>query len=243
MCDQVRESISATLDGEAAPLVDDVVAAHLASCPACAEWRVDVEAMQRRVRLGAAPVLADQTERFVTAVQQDQAQHPQASRRLLPVQVGLVLVALSQLALSSPVLLLGRDHAAPEHVAHELGAFSVAIAIGLLLAAFRPRLATGMVPILGIVSLLLVLTAWVDAVLRYTQISQESPHLLEVAGFVLLLRLSYLSNDRDWTPLLLPLRRGHSAPRRPPGTSTDGTTSGSASGPAAGIRRQRAAGE
>ena len=214
MCEQVRESLSAMLDGEPAPLSDAVVANHLAECAACAAWRTDVEAMQGRLRVGVAPVLTDETDRFVNAVHQAQPRWRNERRQLLPVRLALVVVAAVQLVLAEPTLLLGHDQLAPEHIAHELGAFTVAIAIGLLLAAIRPRLATGMVPIVGIVALLLVLTAWIDAVLGYTRLTEEAPHLLEVAGFVLLLRLAYVTNDRDWTPLLLPLRRDRAEPRR-----------------------------
>jgi predicted anti-sigma-YlaC factor YlaD len=194
--------------------VDDAgVDAHLARCDECARWRADVQALQRSVRITAAPELEDETDRFVGAVRSDQLRRTVSARRLVPVRLGLVAVGLAQLYLAAPNLLLGHDAAAPAHVAHEMGAFTVALGAGLLLAAWRPRLATGMVPIFGILSALLVLTAWIDVVLRYTAITQEWPHLLEVVGFVLLLRLAYLSNDRDWTPLLIPLRRSGSGPR------------------------------
>jgi hypothetical protein len=152
------------------------------------------------------------------------------------------VVAVAQLVLTGPELLLGHDGLAPEHVAHELGAFTAALAVGLVLAAFRPRLANGMVPIVGIVAGLLVLTAWLDASLGHTRITQESPHLLEVAGFLLLLRLAYLSNDRDWTPLLLPLRR---PPVRRPDVGTSHRVSAvqAQSGSASAQTRRRAAGE
>lgn len=215
MCDRVRESVSAVLDGEQGVLPDEVVEDHLAVCSSCTTWRSDVESMTRRVRVGVAPVLTDETDRYVAAVLDDSMRRTHDRRRLQLVRVALVAVAIGQLVLAAPILLLGHDQLAPEHVAHELGAFSVALAVGLLLAAFRPRLSTGMVPIVGIVALLLVVTAWIDAVLRYTQLTQEWPHLLEVAGFLLLLRLTYLTNERDWTPLLLPLRRHQQLPRPP----------------------------
>jgi predicted anti-sigma-YlaC factor YlaD len=207
MCDQVREAISARLDDEEGPLSLAVVDSHLADCAACRAWTLDVERLQRRARVVVAPVMTDETERFLAAVRADAGVRANARRRLLPVQLGLVAVAVGQLLVSVPSLLLGHDRLAPEHVAHELGAFTVALAAGFALAAFRPRLANGMVPIVGIVAGLLVLTAWLDASFNNTSITAEWPHLLEVAGFVLLLRLAYLSNDGDWTPLLLPLRR------------------------------------
>lgn len=214
MCEQVREAISARLDGEAEPLSLAVVDGHLAECGDCRVWTLDVERLQRAARVSVAPVMSDETARFVAAVQADTADRARSSRRLLPMRLGLLAVAAGQLVMAAPALLLGHDSWAPEHVAHELGAFSVAFALGLVWAAFRPRLANGMVPIVGIVAGLLVVTAWFDATANNTSITGEWPHLLEVAGFLLLLRLAYLSNDRDWTPLLLPLRRPPSDPPR-----------------------------
>src|SRR5207245_1088168 len=123
------------------------------------------------------------------AVQADSAARAGIRRRLLPVQLGLVAVAVTQLVVAGPSLLLGHDGFAPEHVAHELGAFTVALAVGFVWAAYRPRLANGMAPIVGVVAGLLVVTAWLDASLNNTTITTEWPHLLEVAGFLLLLRL------------------------------------------------------
>ena len=207
MCEQVREAISATLDGEAVPLPPELVDQHLSECGDCRSWTLDVERLQRVARISVAPVMTDQTDRFVAAVHADTKSRAGVRRRLLPVQLGLVAVALGQLLIAVPSLFLGHDGFAPEHVAHELGAFTVALAAGFAWAAYRPRLANGMVPIVGVVAGLLVVTAWLDASLNNTNITAEWPHLLEVAGFLLLLRLAYLSNGGDWTPLLLPLRR------------------------------------
>jgi predicted anti-sigma-YlaC factor YlaD len=213
MCEQVRETLSAQLDGEVGPIPMEVAEAHLGECAECRAWQADVVRLQRRARVSAAPVLSDETERFVAAVNDRRQRDARHRRRLLPIQLGLVAIAVTQLVVAGPSLLLGRDAAAPEHVAHELGAFTVALAAGWVLAALRPRLANGMVPIVGIVAGLLVITAWIDAVLGHTDIVREWPHLLEVAGFVLLLRLAYRSNDGDWTPLLLPLRSAYGGRR------------------------------
>lgn len=218
MCDQVREAISARLDGEAGLLPPDAVDGHLAACAECRAWTLDVERLQRVARISVAPAMSDETERFVAAVQADSFARAGGRSRLLPPRLGLVAVAIAQLVVAVPSLFLGHDGLAPEHVAHELGAFTVALACGFAWAAYRPRLANGMVPIVGVVAGLLVVTAWLDASFNNTTITSEWPHLLEVAGFLLLLRLAYLSNDRDWTPLLLPLRRPPA--NVPPGPKT-----------------------
>ncbi|HET9691239.1 MAG TPA: zf-HC2 domain-containing protein [Acidimicrobiales bacterium] len=58
-CDLVLESVSATLDGEAAPVAPDAVARHLATCPACAAAARALEGVARLEPrpVGATPAL------------------------------------------------------------------------------------------------------------------------------------------------------------------------------------------
>ena len=89
------------------------------------------------------------------------------------------------------LLLFGQDHAAPVHVAHEMVFVDVAVAIGFLVAARRPARAMGMLSLVGIAAGLLVVTAVVDLMAGRTSLSDEAPHLLVVAGWLLLHRLAY----------------------------------------------------
>lgn len=194
------------MDGEYGPAPATAVDHHLQSCADCRAWEMGALALEHRLRLEARPRPEDRTASIVAAV------HASTLPRHRPVRtravrVTLAVVAMVQLVFCVPVLVLGRDHAAPEHVAHELGAFSVAIALGFALAALRPRLATGMVPIAGILASLLLVTAGTDIATGATDIGDELPHLLELAGFLLLLRLAHLgTSGRRWPPLLLPIR-------------------------------------
>ena len=92
-------------------------------------------------------------------------------------RLGLVVVAVAQLAVCVPVLLFGHDRSAPLHVAHEMGSFEVAIAIGFLVAARRPGRAMGMLSLMGAAAGLLVVTATLDLVAGRTDLSDEAPHL------------------------------------------------------------------
>ena len=84
------------------------------------------------------------------------------------------------------MLLFGHDRSAPVHVAHEMGSFEVAVAIGFLVAARRPGRAMGMLSLMGVAAGLLVLTAALDLLAGRTGLSDEAPHLLVVAGWLLL---------------------------------------------------------
>ena len=108
------------------------------------------------------------------------------SEQLAPTRLALVAVAVIQLAVTLPQLVLGSDHLAPVHIAREMGAFDVALAVGFLLAAWQPENARGMHLLVGAVALLLVVTASVDIAAGHTTPAAEAPHLLAVAGWMLL---------------------------------------------------------
>ncbi len=78
MCDEVRLVLSAQLDGEAAGSDPAPVAAHLADCPDCRQWRADAQELAGsgalaevlRLRSTGAP---DLTEQIMAAVARDAA--------------------------------------------------------------------------------------------------------------------------------------------------------------------------
>jgi len=189
-CEQIRAAISARLDGESTAAEAELVRAHVSGCGECAGFEARAEVLHRRIRVTPAPQMSDMTDRVVAAVAGDATGRQRLWRQWQLTRVALAAVAVGQLLLAAPVLLFGHDEQAPTHIAHEIGSFGFAIAIGLLLAAYRPRLAAGMLPIVGIIAGLLLLTAGSDLALGRTQLADETPHLLDVAGFLLLWRLA-----------------------------------------------------
>lgn len=189
-CEQVREAISARLDGETSPVPDEALAAHVRTCAPCLSFEAQAVALHRRFRLAAAAPMPDLTDAVVAAVAGDRAIRTRLWRQWQGTRFALAAVAVVEIALTAPSLVLGHDAEAPVHVAHELGSFGLAIAVGLLVAALRPRLAAGMLPIVAIIAGLLLLTAGTDLATGRTQLGDEAPHLLQIAGFLLLLRLA-----------------------------------------------------
>jgi hypothetical protein len=120
---------------------------------------------------------------------------------MMMVRLGLVVAAMAQLALCGPVLLYGHDRSAPVHVAHEIGSFEVAVAIGFLVAARRPGRAMGMLSLTGVAAGLLVLTAALDLLAGRTNLADEAPHLIVVAGWLLLRRLATVAPPTWERPL------------------------------------------
>ena len=183
-CAFAREAISAMLDGED-PGADPVeVDRHLAGCAECRAWRDAAHEVTRRVRLTAAQPAARRTREVAAAVQASQRRW---RIRAFPLyRIGLVAVAAAQLAITVPCLLFGQDRSAPVHVAHEVGSFGAAMAVGFLVVAWRPGRALGMRALVGAAALLLVATAVIDLASGRTTAADEAPHLLAVAGWLLI---------------------------------------------------------
>ena len=184
-CDTAREAISASIDGEPPGVDAAALEQHLNGCRACQAWRDRAHELTRTVRLQPARSAPGPSDRLL-ALAADQSHLRWWPGSLTVARLGLVVVAAAQLAICVPVLLFGHDRSAPVHVAHEMGSFEVAVAIGFLVAARRPGRAMGMLSLMGAAAALLVLTATLDLVAGRTGLSDEAPHLLVVAGWLLL---------------------------------------------------------
>lgn len=223
-CDAARDAISALLDGElpaTAPLRSPERAraqleAHLENCAACRAWREQAHDVTRRARLAVArPAPAPDSSLLgaMAAVERRGAWW----RTLLLARLALVAVGLAQIALSLPELLDGVYREAPVHVAHEMGALDIALGAGFLLAAWRPLRAQGMRTLVGCAALLLMVTAVIDLLAGRTGLGDEAPHLLVLAGWLLLWRVSTLMPLGEADPRLRLSGPGWSRlrPRRP----------------------------
>ena len=101
-------------------------------------------------------------------------------------RAGLAAVAAAQLAIAVPLLLLGHDHDAGTHAAHELGSFDLSLAIAFAVGAVRPALSAGLAWVCAIAAAGLTVTAVADLVGGQTLGADEAQHLVAVAGALLL---------------------------------------------------------
>jgi predicted anti-sigma-YlaC factor YlaD len=184
-CDDARLGLSARLDGEDPGVPDAVLDAHVEICSACEAWLDRAAAVSRRLRLKVSEPTTDLAPAVVERVG-DPAVMSRPSRPLA--RVGLGLTALLQLALSLPALLMGQEDAGV-HVARELGVMDVALAIGVLAAAWRPWRAAGMLPVVAALAVGLSATTVVDIVGGEIPAVAEIPHLLALVEVALLWRL------------------------------------------------------
>src|SRR5487761_19814 len=182
-CDRAREAISARIDGEDPGVPDGALEAHLAGCEACRRWQQRAHVMTRHARLGGPFLDHDLSDRVLAAIPPAPGQ-----RRLRPaLRVALLAAALGQLAVTVPLLILGHDHDAGTHAAHELGSFDLALAIAFAVGAVRPALAAGLAWPCAIAAAGLTGTAVIDLIGGQTPGADGAQHLVAAAGALLLI--------------------------------------------------------
>ncbi len=163
-----------------------VVTEHLHTCSSCRNFVEDAHALRQAIR-HHVPNAPDLTTRILAAAREQR--HPRL-REVTMLRLGLVAVAIAQLALAVPSLIYGTDEGAPIHIAHEVGAWDLALAIGFLFAAWRPLRAVGLLPFVAALSAGLLLTAVIDVVHGRAVALTETTHLLELFGTLLLWMLA-----------------------------------------------------
>lgn len=186
-CTHLREALSARLDDEDMGVDDSQLEAHLAGCPACTDFAREVGVLHRMTRVRAADEVPDLSATIVAAA----ARRPASGRspfgeRISVARWALFVVALTQLVLAAPALVLGEDAGATVHVARELGSFDVALAVGLLVAAWQPARAWGLLPVAAALGLVMAGTAILDVADGTASTFGEAHHLLDLAGVALL---------------------------------------------------------
>jgi predicted anti-sigma-YlaC factor YlaD len=195
--ERARAELSARLDGEQSGGLAEPLAEHLAACHSCQQWRRAAETLTTRVRRVPSQDGPDRTAEILAAVLADQAPRPSRTRRrlLFQVRAGLAAVTAGQFAVFIlPALILGHAGAgASVHASHELGAFELAMTVGFIVAAFRPSLARGILPLVAVATGTLIILAGVDSAMGYTTLPNETPHLVTLAGALLVYLMSRLS--------------------------------------------------
>ncbi|GAA4547118.1 zf-HC2 domain-containing protein [Amycolatopsis samaneae] len=184
-CEECREGLSARIDGETEPGAPGALDRHLSGCAACRTWFAAAERLNRGLLLRPAPPVPDLTEAIL-----DRAPAPSAEG--WPVRIALGVVAVAQLGLAFAQLLGsgGAHHLDPVelagHLAHESGAWNLAVGVGLLWATFRPKTASGQLPLLtGFVLVLSGVSAG-DLLGGQVTAGRVLTHTLVVLGLALL---------------------------------------------------------
>jgi predicted anti-sigma-YlaC factor YlaD len=179
-CEACREAISALLDNEDPGIDPALVQAHLAACAACRTDVTQASRLQRWLRLRPAEPVPDLTPAILARIGPTEPGPRRDAkgefRIALAVLAGLVAV------LPLPAPLLGAEAGAPLHLARELGAFQVALAVGLLLVAWQPQRRVQLLPVLAVLSVCPAVIAVLDVAGGRTPASAEGHHLVQLAG-------------------------------------------------------------
>jgi predicted anti-sigma-YlaC factor YlaD len=193
VCSAVRESLSARLDDEVPPLATAAVDRHLGGCHACARYATDLQGLHREARVAVADEVPDLTADILVAVTAQQ--QLAVGRRTRELRVLVAVAGVVQLALAVPVLLGLLGPAA--HVGRELGALQLALGVGLLVAAWQPWRAAGVLPVAAVVASTTVVAGIVDVASGAATLTGELVHLSELAGVLALWALR--RRDRSTT--------------------------------------------
>jgi predicted anti-sigma-YlaC factor YlaD len=185
-CTHIRQAISANLDGEPLGIDPDALDAHLGWCADCRAFAVAVGDLHRTMRLAPAPEIPDLTPGILAAIGAESTRDDtQLALRWI-----LAILALVQIAIAVPALILGSDAGLPVHTARHLGSFDVALAVGFLFAAWRPSRIPGLLPVVVALVACLVGSSMLDVIAGNTAALSEAHHATDFAGLVVVWLLS-----------------------------------------------------
>jgi predicted anti-sigma-YlaC factor YlaD len=199
-CPLFREAVSARLDGEPLGMPARVLDDHLAGCAACATWADAAARVTRRARLAAAPPVPDLTVAVLGALPRELPGMAAAARTRLvgtALRLALLAVGVAQAAVAWPVLASGAGAmSAPVHMAHETGAWNLAVAAAFVAVAAGPRLAAGALPFLGSFVVFLAPVTLADLAAGRVQTERAVTHLLLLAGTALVATVAWRGRQR-----------------------------------------------
>jgi predicted anti-sigma-YlaC factor YlaD len=196
-CDQYREALSAELDGEAPGVPEDALAGHLSDCSACRVWFGQAARITRLARVTPAVPVPDLVPAVLAALPA-----PGVGRRrsFAAARAALVAVALLQALLAWSGALTGQDDMVSGHVAREVGAWNLALAVAFLAAATHPRTADALIAPVGVFVAVLSVSAISDAFAADLALGRLLGHLLVASGLGLLVTVGRVAPPQPGSP-------------------------------------------
>jgi predicted anti-sigma-YlaC factor YlaD len=188
------------MDGEAEPAPAEETDAHLETCASCRTWQVRAFAATRALRVRQAPAVPDLAAGIL-----EQATPPVNTRGWWP-RIALVCVAAAQVCLAvSQLVGVGTtaDRAAhgglpvAAHLFHEGIAWNLALGVGLLWAAFRSRVTSGLIPVAGTFVLVLTVYSTHDVITGAVPLGRVLTHGLVVVGLGLMIVINRWYSDPE----------------------------------------------
>lgn len=196
-CDQYREALSAELDGESPGVPEDALAGHLGDCSACRVWFGQAARITRLARVATAVPVPDLAPAVLAALP---ALGAGRRRVFAAARAALIAVALLQALLAWSGALTGQDDMVSGHVAREVGAWNLALAVAFLAAATHPRTADALIAPVGVFVAVLSVSAISDAFAGDLALGRLLGHLLVASGLGLLVTVGRVAPPQPGWP-------------------------------------------
>jgi predicted anti-sigma-YlaC factor YlaD len=179
-CETARELVSVAADDELRGADRLRLADHLDGCVECDAYAEQVAQITRQVRLRRIVPEPDFVERVMA-----RSRPPRLGRGgwMRPALAWCGVVIMVQ---SVRPLVFGELDGAPTHIARHVGAFAVALAVGLVYAALRPHRAFGLLPLVAALLGTTLASTLLDTLSGNRDAFAETVHLAELVGMVLL---------------------------------------------------------
>jgi predicted anti-sigma-YlaC factor YlaD len=188
-CPSCRDVLSARLDGEATPVESAAAEHHLATCIACQGYAATLTQLHRSLRVAHVDPVPDLSRVILAAAPLAGSPAREAADRGVW-RVGLAVVALAEVAVALA-------HVGGGHVIRDQASWEAASAAGFAWAAWRPSRATGLLPVMIVLTVLLLANGGLAPAGAGTH------HLLAPVGLLLLV----LATRPTGLPSRLPVLR------------------------------------
>ena len=163
----------------------DAIDVHLLGCTECRAFEQSAIALHRSLRVRPAEPVPDLTIAILARVPPPVTPRAAAATTREWPRYALLTVALTQLIIAIPKL-VDAAGGSSGHVTRELSSWDIALGIGLLVAAWQPRRAAGLLPFAAALAAALVATAALDVAGGRVPVLGEAHHVLDLAGLIVL---------------------------------------------------------
>jgi predicted anti-sigma-YlaC factor YlaD len=193
-CELWREAVSARLDGESLPVPVEALDTHLSECSPCRAFEHSVVSLRRSTAIAAVGDIPDMSAELtaILAKPGSHSRHDGIRAVLAGIGVGEVLTAIR--------LMAGTGQA--RHLSRDLAVFALALGLGFLLTAYRPKLVAGILPVAAMLAASTAVIVLIDLFSGAASFGNEVHHLFELVALWALWEL------RDRRSPSLPLRGG-----------------------------------
>ncbi|BAU95281.1 hypothetical protein N24_1019 [Corynebacterium suranareeae] len=158
-CSAIQAALSAKLDGEPTGLDDAVIEAHLANCEECRNYYNRAAELNRMLNFCAAEPRTltppDLSEIILAEVEPEWRRHANAKvigsvlSRVALVILGVVYFVWGITMLGESASISIQADPLTSRLVAEAVAFRIGLSVGLIFAAWKPRIIVGMLPIFG----------------------------------------------------------------------------------------------